>query len=440
MPPTNPKHCRKLGVESKTIQFSISSEDTQLVNTALLWCPPPANIPSLRDSGSEATLRQRLKQLVVDAGVAPGASVAAAVRHQGLFYAFRETCGTTTYDGTEPIAQGHLFDLASITKSVFAFVMGRLHDRGVLDLRSPLSDYLPWSAQTPSGQVPLHLLLAHRSGLRAHVQLFDTLRDAGRFDRAESLLRAATSLRPECSGPLPSDGFSPAYSDLGYILLGEAVERVCAEPLSVCVTSELRSVGVAGVPPELGAAETLPRAPKWCVPTEVTPWRGGTLKGSVHDDNAFALCGQGLSGHAGAFGTAAAVLRFGCMLLDCVRASALRTLPIAGVVNGAKTETALLTPATLGLLLNPRPGGTLKAGFDGKSSGQSVVGTRLGPQTFGHLGFTGTSFWCDPESETVVVLLTNRVHPSRENPKIGALRPKVHDLLAECAGELALRA
>jgi CubicO group peptidase (beta-lactamase class C family) len=85
------------------------------------------------------------------------------------------------------------------------------------------------------------------------------------------------------------------------------------------------------------------------------------------------------------------------------------------------------------LLLSERPGSTLRAGFDGKSCGLSVVGERLGAATFGHLGFTGTSFWCDPEAETVVVLLTNRVCPSRENPSIAALRPRVHDLLAECA-------
>jgi CubicO group peptidase (beta-lactamase class C family) len=92
--------------------------------------------------------------------------------------------------------------------------------------------------------------------------------------------------------------------------------------------------------------------------------------------------------------------------------------------------------AELAPLIRERPGGTLRAGFDGKSPEGSSAGTRMGPRAFGHLGFTGTSLWIDPDAAVVVVLLTNRVHPTRENPKIREVRPRVHDLLFEAAMSL----
>jgi CubicO group peptidase (beta-lactamase class C family) len=133
----------------------------------------------------------------------------------------------------------------------------------------------------------------------------------------------------------------------------------------------------------------------------------------VHDENAFALSGDGGSGHAGLFGTAFAVIAFACLVAD-----------------------ALANDPRLYWLIEPRPGGTLRAGFDGKSTEGSSAGSLLGSKSFGHLGFTGTSVWIDPEAEVVVALLTNRVHPTRENVAIRYARPIAHDALAY----LALRA
>jgi CubicO group peptidase (beta-lactamase class C family) len=159
------------------------------------------------------------------------------------------------------------------------------------------------------------------------------------------------------------------------------------------------------------------------VPTEVTLARGGALRGVVHDDNAWALSGHGSSGHAGLFGTVEAVLRFGAELLK--------------VLEG---QSEWLDQSALWSLVKPRPGGTLRAGFDGKSEGASSAGSLAGPQTFGHLGFTGTSLWCDPGAGIVTVLLTNRVCPTRDNPRIRAARPLVHDALFEKAGQSQLGA
>ena len=154
-------------------------------------------------------------------------------------------------------------------------------------------------------------------------------------------------------------------------------------------------------------------------PTEDVAWRGGLVTGAVHDENAWALTGDGGSGHAGLFGTADAVLTFGCAVLDALDR---RSGPFGG--------------HDLGWLVRARPGGTLRAGFDGKNLEGSSAGTRMGANSFGHLGFTGTSLWIDPDARIVVTLLTNRVNPTRDHVAIREARPWVHDLLWERAYEI----
>jgi CubicO group peptidase (beta-lactamase class C family) len=137
----------------------------------------------------------------------------------------------------------------------------------------------------------------------------------------------------------------------------------------------------------------------------------------VHDENAWAFAGEGSAGHAGMFGTVEGVLAVGIALVDGLRG---RLDPF-------------LSAAELERLVRPRPLGTLRAGFDGKSEQGSSAGSKFGPHTVGHLGFTGTSLWCDPEREWVGVLLTNRVHPTRSNDAIRAARPLAYDAIADWA-------
>ncbi len=144
------------------------------------------------------------------------------------------------------------------------------------------------------------------------------------------------------------------------------------------------------------------------------------MRGAVHDENAWALTGRGGSGHAGIFGTVGAVLAFGEAVLDALDGRG------GGPLSGH----------ALGWLVRERPGGTLRAGFDGKSPHGSSAGERMGSRTFGHLGFTGTSLWVDPDAKVVVSLLTNRVFPSRDSVEIKAVRPRVHDALFERAAVL----
>ena len=227
-------------------------------------------------------------------------------------------------------------------------------------------------------------------------------------------------------GPLPADGFAPVYSDLGYARGGEALAR--AEGAADAGEAIERLVVEALGRDDLGTARAL--AARAAVefdarvrPTEVVAWRGGEVRGAVHDENAWALTGTGGSGHAGMFGTVSAMLAFGCAVFDAI-----------------ERAEGPLCAGDLSWLVRPRPGGTLRAGFDGKSEAGSSAGERAGPRTFGHLGFTGTSLWIDPDACAVVVVLTNRVHPTRDNVTIRAARPVAHDALFALAEACRRRA
>lgn len=307
---------------------------------------------------------------------------------------------------------GQLFDLASLTKPMTAVAV--LAAR--LDLSTPLGALLPEARGTASEGVSLELLLAHRAGLAAHRALYAPLAAGDPIDVPATLREAAAARRPDAAGRVPVEGFDPVYSDVGYLLAGEAlarlvgaqdaggaIERLVLEPLGIA--------GQAGTIRDLAARGI--EGP--FAPTEDVPWRGGVVSGAVHDENAWALTGRGGSGHAGIFGTVDAVLTFGAAVLDALQGR--------GPLGDCAVEQ----------LVRERPGGTLRAGFDGKSEPGSSAGTHMGARSFGHLGFTGTSLWLDPDAEVVVALLTNRVFPSREHVAIREARPWAHDSLFDRA-------
>jgi CubicO group peptidase (beta-lactamase class C family) len=349
----------------------------------------------------------QLAALVTEQGAAPAATVAAALRLGGDWRVGTGRAGSARELGPEPI-----FDLASVTKPFVAVTAARLAARGVLSLECPLAELLPSAAGTPSEQVPLIQFLAHRAGLDAHRTLFAPLVQGLPFSRGAALAEAARARRADAAGPPPASGFPPLYSDLGYVLAGAALEHVTGLALGELVDQEVAlPLGLAA----RSARGWLARDPRFLAhvaPTETVAFRGGVVRGAVHDENAWALAGHGLAGQAGLFGTAEAVVRFGLALLDA-----------------AAGRSEWLSAGALEQLIAERPGGSLRAGFDGKSGAQSAAGTRASPRTYGHLGFTGTSLWCDPAAERVTVLLSNRVCPTRGNVKIRALRPRVHDAL-----------
>jgi CubicO group peptidase (beta-lactamase class C family) len=334
-----------------------------------------------------------IAQSVVQAQAAPDVAVGCAAQGKGGW--------VTDVGGVIE----ELFDLASLTKPMTALAVAR---REGLAART-LGSVLPEVAETASAGATIELLLAHRAGLSAHLPLFEELL-RGKA-RTEVLAEAADARRDDARGAPPREGFAPLYSDIGYILAGlalarhagtsdagEAIARLVVEPMGLAASlGTARELEARGI-------DVVARA----APTEEVAWRGGVVRGRVHDENAWMLTGAGGSGHAGMFGTVAATLAFGCGVLDALE----------GPAGGR-----------LAWLVAERQGGTLRAGFDGKNAEASSAGSRMGPRAFGHLGFTGTSLWIDPDAAVVVVLLTNRVHPTRANVKIREARPVAHDAL-----------
>jgi serine-type D-Ala-D-Ala carboxypeptidase len=357
-------------------------------------------------------LAEIARQFVIEPEVAPAAAVAVAWRGaQGWESATDQAFADRSVKPGSGSAA--IFDLASVSKPFTALTVARLARRGRLSFDTPLGELLPEARGTVTGSASVLQLLSHRAGLQAHRSLFAPLLAGLPFDRAAAIREAVHGRRDECAEPAPASGHPPIYSDLGFALVGLALERLEGLPLDQLVDREV----CAPLDLEVGSARLLRGRlsdfASRCMPTETVAFRGGEVRGVVHDENAWSLSGHALSGHAGLFGSAESVARFGSALLDAWHGRA----------------GAWLDPANLAPLVQERPGGTLRAGFDGKSADQSSAGSRVGSRSFGHLGFTGTSLWCDPDADRSLVLLTNRVCPTRDNPRIRAARPVVNDAL-----------
>jgi beta-N-acetylhexosaminidase len=341
----------------------------------------------------------------VAAGAAPGAVVAVSYRGDRFVYG---TGRLALDDPTRPDGNS-VYDLASLTKVIATTTLAmQAVSEGKLALDAPVQRYLPAFRGTGKGRVTLRHLLTHSSGLRADRPLWRETPDA---DSALRLVNAT---------PLDTvPGARVVYSDLGAIVLGEVLERVYRTRLDRL--AEHRIFG------PLGMRATRFRPPDSWLPriaaTEYdTAWRKRIVRGEVHDEKAAWL--GGVAGHAGLFGSATDVLGFGEWLLQTVGRQDGRT-----VGNGLPIARLPVLPSVAREFVrrqNLVPSSSRALGWDTPAPGSSA-GTRLDAESFGHTGFTGTSIWIDPSRELVIVLLTNRVHPTRNNPRIGALRIAVAD-------------
>ena len=325
----------------------------------------------------------------------PGAVVAVGRRDTVLFERGFGALGDG--DRTRP-GPSTIYDLASLTKVVGLTTLAMmLVDEHTLDLDAPVTRYVPAFA-AGGDSVTVRELLTHSSGLAAWQPLFREVHSR------EEMFTRVNATRLEAP-----PGTRTAYSDLGAMLLTEVVERLMGHRLDSLLENRLfRPLGMQDtrfLPP----VELRPRI----APTENDPWRGRVLRGEVHDENAAAM--GGVSGHAGLFSTADDLVRFAQMLLR----------------GGA----GLLRPETIALFTRTQnPSFSSRAlGWDTPSPASSA-GTKLSAHAFGHTGFTGTSIWIDPEQDLFVILLTNRVHPTRANELIREVRPRVADLAVEAAG------
>jgi CubicO group peptidase (beta-lactamase class C family) len=359
-------------------------------------------------------------------------SAAVAITHRGRLIALK-ALGRFTYEPNSlPATPTTLFDLASLTKAVATTSMAMLlYERGLLDLDVPVSaivrEFIQDSARDPRRHdVTLRMLLAHSSGLPAYEKLFLKTRT-----RAE-LLEAAF-ITPLATNPATRAD----YSDIGFIILGIALERLADEsldrfcqrevfaPLAMASTTfnppiELRaqspptadegeqSCGAGTLAREMPAAQTTSSGSQ---PPGRSRFRGRIIQGEVQDENASIL--GGVAAHAGLFSTAANLAKFAHAMLDSGR--------------------AILRPETVALFTRrePAPLGTSRAlGWDTPST-PSQSGKYFSPNSFGHLGYTGTSLWMDPTRQLSITLLTNRTWPDCSNDAIKQVRPKFHDAVIE---------
>jgi len=305
--------------------------------------------------------------------------------------------------GDFPVQPATLFDLASLTKVVATTTTAMLlYERGLLDLDAPVSAIVPEfthdAAKDPRRhEVTLRMLLAHSSGLPAYEKLY-----LNAHTRAE-LLQAAFST-PLAVNPATRT----AYSDIGFIVLGIALERLADESLDrFCqreIFAPLAMTNTTFNPP----AEIRARIP----PTaDDQTFRHRIIQGEVYDENASVL--GGVAPHAGLFSTAEDLAKFAHALLNAGR--------------------PILRPETVALFTHREsaPPGTSRAlGWDTPST-PSQSGKYFWPPSFGHLGYTGTSLWIDPTRQLSITLLTNRTWPDCSNPAIKQVRPKFHDAIIE---------
>jgi serine-type D-Ala-D-Ala carboxypeptidase len=357
---------------------------------------------------------------LVRQAMAGGAFPAASVEiGRGRGPLWRYATGRLTYDpGAPEVDGGTVFDLASLTKVISTTTLAmRAVDEGRLHLDEMVSKWLRHWRGTDRDGVTIRDLLAHSSGLSAYLPFF---RDyTGRFEFEHAI----------CSLPLEYEPRSQSlYSDLGFMLLGFILED--AQP---------SRPEFGGAPGAIDYSRTLatqfhrlasfftaeplrfnpPRA--WrprTAPTEIDEWRGRLLVGEVHDENTWAL--GGAAGHAGLFGTAAAVGAFA--------RGVLRTIAGEPIFARSDTMRTFISKTSI-------PGSTRALGWDTMLA-TSSCGTKLSPASIGHTGFTGTSLWIDWERDLYVVFLTNRVHPTRANEEIRKVRPLLHDAIIADLGSL----
>ncbi|MDQ3071190.1 MAG: beta-lactamase family protein [Acidobacteriota bacterium] len=338
---------------------------------------------------------------VLDAAVAARAFPGAvAETGDGNGPLWRHATGSLTYEPTSPAATDRtLYDLASLTKVIATTsVAMRLAERGALDLAAPVSAWMPEWAAGPYAGVTVRHLLDHSAGLPAWLPLFHTSTGRDEFRRAIAAVP-----------PAYEPGSASIYSDLGFISLGTVVESAGGRDLGSLFEAFRAD---AALPASLTYGIT---AGVDVAPTEFDPWRGRMLTGEVHDENAFAL--SSAAPHAGLFGTAADAGAFARVVL--------RTF---------SEVTALGTPAEMKVFATRTgvPGSSRALGWDTMVT-TSSCGSRMSAEAIGHTGFTGTSLWIDPAIGRYFVLLTNRVHPVRENNAIRAVRRAFHDALLAAA-------
>jgi CubicO group peptidase (beta-lactamase class C family) len=344
---------------------------------------------------------EALVEKAVNDSVFPGASLAVLYKGEVVFH---KAFGKMTYErSSTPSDTTTIYDLASLTKAISTTsIVMQLVERDSLALHDPVSKFLPEFGCNRKEKVTIEHLLRHTSGLRAHSYYAKSCKTP------QDLFKAIST-----DSLLSPPGTTTLYSDLGFMLLGKIVETVTGQTLAANFNARFAQ--------PLGMHSTM-FTPSASLLRRIAPvekdrlWPLSTERPLVHDQNAAML--GGVAGHAGLYSTTGDLMRMTDMLMH-------------GGTAGGKVY---FHKSTLRKFL-ARGSSERALGWDLYSlDGHSSAGAFFSRSSYGHLGYTGTSIWIDPEKDLAVILLSNRVWPTSENIKIRKFRPLLHNTVITCLG------
>ncbi len=336
-----------------------------------------------------------LMEQAISDSVFPGAVLLFGIDDSFLY---EKSFGHYTYNKTsQPVKTNSIFDLASVSKVVGTTSAAMiLVDRGKLKLDEKVITYLPEFNNNGKDKITIRNLLLHNSGLPAFKKYYD------KYSTAKEVINDIMNLKL-----IYEPGTKYVYSDLGMITLQKVIEKISGTTLDKFLKKELfEPLGM-----NLTMYNPSNKMKQNCVPTEIDDfWRMRLLQGEVHDERAYLL--NGVAGHAGLFSTAEDLSKFARMLLN------------GGVYNGKQ----IINKKTIDEWTTKQSEQSDRGlGWDTRSKEKSSSGKYFSMNSFGHTGYTGTSIWVDEDKKLFVILLTNRVYPTRKNRKIIQFRPVIHN-------------
>ena len=342
-----------------------------------------------------------LMQKAVSENVFPGAVLLVSRNGSILLH---NAYGVADLFTRRAVTRETIFDLASLTKPLTtSLAVMVLIQQGKIRLDQKLGKLLPAFKGDEKSQITVRQLLAHNSGLADYKPFYKTIGQMPAEKRKQALRNLL--VREPLIHPV---GEETLYSDLGFMILEWMVEHVSGKRLDLFVAEFIYAP--LGIENLFFVDLNDPKKRGQFAATEKCPWREILLDGQVHDENAYAV--GGIEGHAGLFGTATAVHQL--------------LMPLLSAYHGDSPENRFQTEQVRAFFRRS-PGSDKALGFDTPALKDSSAGSLFSKNSVGHLGFTGTSFWMDLDRRIIVILLTNRVHPTRDNQAIRAFRPNLHD-------------
>lgn len=342
-----------------------------------------------------------LMQLAITDSAFPGGVILASKDGKVIY---QHAYGNYTYDpASSKVTINTIFDLASVSKVVGTTTAAMmLIDDGKLNLDDKVIKYLPEFNNNGKENITIRNLLLHNSGLAPFKKYYDV------YSTADEVINDIMNLTPE-----QEPGTKYVYSDLGMITLQKVIEKISGKTLDKFLEEKLFN--------PLGMNSTMYNPPAMlrdnCAPTEFDDfYRMHQLQGEVHDERAYML--NGVAGHAGLFSTAPDLAKFMQMILQ----------------KGNYQGRQYIKPETVTLFTKKQSDQSSRGlGWDTKSPEGSSSGQYFDITSYGHTGYTGTSVWTDPTKNLFLILLTNRVYPTRNNNKLSKYRPLIHDAIYQAA-------